>query len=59
MDEVYVSNIDAGKALLIIPNDKNMTDIINDYKKLEQDKKLIICPSEKPFFNDFECISCS
>lgn len=53
MDEVTVSNLDAGKALIIIPNDKNMADIINDYKTLEQDKKLIVCPSEKPFFNDF------
>lgn len=35
MEEVTVSNIDAGKGALIIPNDKSLNDIIKDNKKLE------------------------
>lgn len=35
MPQVTVSNIDAGKSTLIIPNDKALNDILKDNKKLE------------------------
>lgn len=34
MPEITVSNVDAGKGSLIIPDDKNLNDINNDNKKL-------------------------
>lgn len=35
MDEVTISNIDAGKGSLIIPDDRTLNDISKDNKKLE------------------------
>lgn len=34
MEEVTISNIDAGKGVLIIPNDKSLNDIVKDNIKL-------------------------
>jgi hypothetical protein len=34
MEEITISNIDAGKTSLIIPNDKTINDIAKNNKKL-------------------------
>ncbi len=54
-----MTNLDAGKGGLIIPNDKTLKDLADENKKLEDEKKVNTCPSEKPYFNDFDCISCA
>lgn len=59
MPEITVSNIDAGKNSLIIPDDKSLNDINKDNKKLEDSNKVTVCPSNKPYFNDYECVSCA
>lgn len=53
MPEITVSNVNAGKNALIVPNDKTLNDVAKDNKKLEDDNKVKVCPSNKPFFNDF------
>jgi hypothetical protein len=35
-----------------------LNDINNENKKLEDDKKVNVCPNNKPYYNDYECISC-
>ena len=34
MQEITISNVDAGKGSLIIPSDKSLNDIVKDNKKL-------------------------